>query len=221
MGSGASSSKLTIEIDGKCIEVKRHVCEMKNSDGSQKFILYDKEHIIYEGSMKNGKFHEYGTIYYTPSISKIDNEQNFQFIAYQGNFKDGEFDGNGTLYYENGLINYEGGYNNGEFHGNGKLYYENGNMKYKGNFAMSKAHGKGIGYYEDGTIQYEGEFKNGNYNGKGMLYNENGDVINNGIFANGIFIGEIDNVNPPSYSDTKTNSYGENILDSKNDIQHY
>ncbi len=60
--------------------------------------------LLYEGEMKDGKYHGSGTLY----------DNNTGRIIYDGEFKYNEYDGQGTLYDENGDVVYQGKFEGGD-----------------------------------------------------------------------------------------------------------
>ena len=118
--------------------------------------IYDEDgNLLYEGEMKNEKYHGQGTLYSTYGGK------------YVGQFLDGKFHGQGTRYFANG-DKYEGEFENNEFNGQGILYLTNGG-KYEGEFEDGEFHGQGTRYFTNGE-KYTGEFENGEFNGKGTYY---------------------------------------------------
>ena len=122
--------------------------------------IYDEDgNLLYEGEMKDGKFHGRGTLYFNDGDKYI------------GQFEKDVFHGQGTIYYTNGNI-YEGQFQDGVQHGNGTEYYANGD-KYVGQFEYSNINGIGEYFYANGD-RYRGECKYGSRNGYGTLYFANG-----------------------------------------------
>ena len=123
--------------------------------------IYDEDgNLLYEGEMKDGKFHGQGTLY------------DANGDKYVGQFKKDVFHGIGTLNYANGN-KYEGQFEDGVQHGNGTKYFANGD-KYVGQFEYSIIKGTGIYFYANGD-KYEGECNHGSRHGQGILYLANGD----------------------------------------------
>ena len=101
------------------------------ADGTSQKVRYENNEIVsrepnietvkygngyYEGSLKNGKRHGFGT-YYWDSGNR-----------YEGNWKDGNYDGKGIFYYSNGE-RFEGFWKDDKRHGEGIVYYANGTSK--------------------------------------------------------------------------------------------
>jgi hypothetical protein len=116
--------------------------------------ILEKNKIVYEGSMKNNKFHGRGKKYtYFPKKT-----------IYDGNFKNRKFEGTGTLMETPSLHRatvikrYEGSWKNGYYNGFGCLYNQKGEKEYEGNFKNGKKNGQGQ-LFENGKLLYQGTWK--------------------------------------------------------------
>lgn len=120
-------------------------------EGILTYYINNKERKIYQGNIKNGKFHGFGK--YTFDISNnyyyngIWNEGlyngngtlNSAECIYKGNFNQGKKSGKGEISYKNDKIikKYNGEFKNNLFNGQGEIWFINGEY-YKGNFINSK-----------------------------------------------------------------------------------
>lgn len=78
--------------------------------------------ILYDGYMKDGKYHGEGTLYHN----------NGKKIVYEGTFKEGEYHGYGVEYYNDGTIKYRGYWKEGKRHCYGESFRPNGSLEYRG-----------------------------------------------------------------------------------------
>ncbi|MGO4888061.1 hypothetical protein ACJ2A9_09910 [Anaerobacillus sp. MEB173] len=106
----------------------------------------------YEGEIKKGKPHGYGSMY-TVAVDGA------PYLLYEGQFEEGAFAGSGTRYHPNGRIQYEGEWDDFVYHGNGKLFSEEGTLLYEGGFKYGFEYAdKGKIYDYSGNLIYEGSF---------------------------------------------------------------
>ena len=112
---------------------------------------------MYEGTLKNNKFHGFGKLVTSN-------------ITYEGEFVKGKMEGKVTVRYSDGKF-YEGFVKDNEKSGEGYFEWNNRNH-YKGEYLRGKKHGKGV-LMRDGTI-YDGHFKNGVMHGKMSIYQQMG-----------------------------------------------
>jgi hypothetical protein len=110
---------------------------------SQEIVRLDVPLGKYIGTVKGGKPHGQGALYYNSGA------------RYEGEFRDGKWHGQGTLYLASGA-RYEGEFRDGTFNGQGTLYYASGN-RYEGEFRDGKRHGQGTLYLASGE-RYEGRW---------------------------------------------------------------
>jgi hypothetical protein len=103
---------------------------------SQEIVRLDVPLGKYLGTVKGGKPHGQGALYYNSGA------------RYEGEFRDGKWHGQGTLYLASGA-RYEGEFRDGTFNGQGTLYYASGN-RYEGEFRDGKRHGQGTLYLASG-----------------------------------------------------------------------
>ena len=123
---------------------------------------------IYEGTWKDGKYHE-GTAY--DHTGKI----------YEGAWKDGKYHGWGKAFKKGKLKTYEGFYVNGKREGMGTVFYRTGERAFYGMFKDDLRTGHGTRYHPNGNILYEGELLGSFQHGYGVSYDENGVVEYAGI----------------------------------------
>ncbi|CAD8149649.1 unnamed protein product [Paramecium octaurelia] len=170
----------------------------------------------YEGFMKNGKMHGYGT-------NLLEKE------LFEGSFQNGIRKGWGRSitedslisgFWENGKVEkmmemqtpdlyykgeckkqipngqgelkkptlyYKGEFLNGRMHGKGVLEDNQKKIKYEGEFALDKYHGNGTYFFSSGK-KYVGQFKNSQFNGSGELFSPN-NIYYKGQFVDGLFDG--------------------------------
>lgn len=159
--SASSSTSSYSSYKASATSTKKAPPKVHSLDASSKIHkIYDEDgNLLYEGEMKDGKFHGRGTLYFNDGDKYI------------GQFEKDVFHGQGTIYYTNGNI-YEGQFQDGVQHGNGTKYYANGD-KYVGQFEYSNINGMGEYFYANGD-RYKGECKYGSRNGYGTLYFANG-----------------------------------------------
>lgn len=111
----------------------------------------------YDGYIKNGKKHGYGTMNYNNGKK------------YKGDWKYGKENGQGTLYYASNdkykRSKYEGQFNSGNRQGEGTLYWKSGTY-YKGDFENDVINGFGEQHWT-GDGWYKGQWKDGEKHGSG------------------------------------------------------
>lgn len=94
--------------------------------------IYDRENrLLYEGGMRDGKFHGKGVLYKLGRSS------------YKGEFSNGLYNGEGESYFFNGFKKYKGVWRCGKII-NGKEYDRNGIPVYSGNFEKNQWDGVGV-----------------------------------------------------------------------------
>eukprot|EP01138_Halocafeteria_seosinensis_P009227 gb/GECG01009430.1/.p1 GENE.gb/GECG01009430.1/~~gb/GECG01009430.1/.p1 ORF type:complete len:850 (+),score=152.54 gb/GECG01009430.1/:1-2550(+) len=138
---------------------------------------------LFEGEMKRGKPHGYGTVVYLngwmfegqfkegkESGWGVLTDEN-DVVLYEGELLDGELQGYGHMYYENGS-NYCGCWRDGLFHGHGSFYQE-GEGSYVGYWMEGYRHGHGIVYYADGS-SYDGQWVYDKRKGHGEYFDKSG-----------------------------------------------
>ncbi len=134
--------------------------------------------LLYEGTLKRGKYDGKATKYYKNGKKE-----------YEGTFKSGFYDGIGTKYNEEGQKEYEGEYIRGVITGEGKIY-KNGVLVFNGRTLKGVYHGPGTLYDDNGKLVFKGNFNNGEYDGKGTLYHPGTNKVKyEGEFQKGIFEG--------------------------------
>ena len=167
---------------------------LKQESSSKIHKIYnDNGKLIYQGEMKESKYHGQGTLYGADGYKlegqfvdgKLHEGKSYYAngkIEYDGQWKNCQSHGKGIEYYENGDT-YEGEFSEGKPNGQGTLYFANG-AKYEGQFKDNKFHGQGTFYYADGD-KYEGQYQNGKRHGKGIYHYANGNQVpvtyNNGV----------------------------------------
>lgn len=106
-----------------------------------KKVYSDNGSLLYEGTLKGGKFDGYGALY---------NNGN---KVYEGFWNEGEMNGYGTLYNPNGNIKYQGGIRDGNANSWGTYYNDNGTISYQGDFKYGYRQGFGTSYDSNGKYQ--------------------------------------------------------------------
>ena len=146
---------------------------------------------VYEGDIKDGKFHGRGRLLY-PHGDEYQGEYQDGLMhgqgvytyangsRYEGEFVAGRFQGKGKYERQEGGV-YEGEFKNNEYHGQGK--YTNGDQFYQGSFKEGVLSGKGSYSDYQGRV-YEGEVDEWTANGTGKFTDEDGNVLS-GKFVNG------------------------------------
>ena len=132
--------------------------------------FYDNGKVLYEGSLKDGKFDGRGRYFY-----KNGN------IMYDGNFRQDAYFGKGKYFNPNGKLVYEGYFKDNKIK-RGKKFYPDGTVMYEGNFKDYDFDGRGKLFHENGRVRYEGNFAKGQYNGEGKVYNFRGKLQEEGYF---------------------------------------
>lgn len=145
-----NSSNSQFEINGFLFKGFQTKTGKLNGKGT----ILEKNKIVYEGSIKNNKFHGKGKKYtYFPKKT-----------IYDGNFKNGVFEGKGilmetpSLHRATMMKKYEGEWKNGYYNGIGCLYNQKGEKEYEGNFKNGKKNGQGQ-LFENGKSLYKGTWK--------------------------------------------------------------
>ena len=137
----------------------------------------------YEGTIKDGKRHGQGTLYFTDGSRYvgewIDDKFNGQGTLhcswgdqYVGEWRDHRFNGQATYYYANG-DRYVGEWIDGKRHGQGTIYYVSGE-RYEGEWIDDKYNGQATYYFADGE-RYEGEWRDNYRHGQGISYYVSGE----------------------------------------------
>ena len=155
-----------------------------NSSKYQKFSgkakVYDNGHLIYVGTMAEGKITGHGKQY---------NESGN--LVYEGDFILGEYSGTGQLYNNDKMI-YEGSFLKNLYEGAGKIYNSDGQLIYSGSFVGGQKSGEGIEYDPKTKFKiYSGQFANDMREGKGTLYESDGSTqLYTGNFVAGLYEGD-------------------------------
>jgi len=111
---------------------------------------YNKEKLIFEGVILEGKRNGKGKEYY-------DNGK----IKFEGEYLNGEkWNGKGFNYYGDMAFEIIDG------KGNIREYCDNGKLMFEGEYLNGKRNGKGKEYYDNNNLKFDGEYLNGERNGK-------------------------------------------------------
>ncbi|WP_350342928.1 hypothetical protein PRVXT_002196 [Proteinivorax tanatarense] len=141
-----------------------------------KGVLYSEHgQVIAEGQFKDGKLHEYGTLYKNG------------YTLYTGDFKYGLPHGFGSSYYKEQKLKYEGEWEKGHKNGQGKLFDADNNLIFNGEFKDNKFNGNGKYYYNEQLI-YKGQWKDHARHGQGKEFDKN-DLIYDGQWSNNYYSG--------------------------------
>ena len=138
-----------------------------NGEKNGKWMIKEKDNIIFEKKYVNGKLNGKGKEYNFNGKIMFEGE-------YLYNYK------RKGREYVNERLEYEGEYLYG-IKWNGKGYDENGNVVYE----LNNGKGSNREYKYNGQLIFEGEYLYGKRNGKGKEYNDNGDLIFEGEYLNG------------------------------------
>ena len=109
--------------------------------------FYDKDELLFEGDIKNGKINGKAKVY------------EYKKLKFEGDYSNGKRNGKGKEYDYDGKLEFEGEYKEGTRNGKGKEYYSNGNLKYEGEYMYGNKIGFGKEYFYNGKLLFEGEFK--------------------------------------------------------------
>ena len=120
---------------------------------------------IYEGELKDGVKHGYGTFTWTSSD---------KYEKYEGEWDNGAISGQGTMYYVNGDT-YTGAFSSNNTRAGWGVYKWSCGDEYEGDWVNDSMFGKGVFRWADGKI-YEGDWANGVRSGQGKEKYANGDV---------------------------------------------
>eukprot|EP00956_Cyclotella_meneghiniana_P035883 scaffold119020_cov23-Cyclotella_meneghiniana.AAC.1 len=119
--------------------------------------------ISYQGELRDGKKHGFGTELYSNGAS------------YEGNWKEGKRHGRGLYKFSRGGF-YDGEWFEGKKHGRGLNQHANGDS-YDGEWYEHEKHGRGRERKVNGD-SYNGEWRDGRRHGRGLCHHANGNVYN-------------------------------------------
>ena len=140
--------------------------------------------LVYEGGMRGGKFHEYGTLRSAGGNvhegSFVDGVQHGQWVerdadgtVREGSYVDGKRHGQWVERYADGAV-HEGPYVDGERQGQWVLRFAAGNVA-EGPFVDGERHGQWVLRFADGDV-YEGPYVDGERRGQWVERHADGDV---------------------------------------------
>ncbi len=132
----------------------------------------------YVGNFKNGKFHGYGVMTHTPSLTRwgARSDYNDAYVIYFGFWENGLHHGKGVL--KRNFSEFWGDFKNGSFTGNGREVNSiSGSLSYEGEFKNFEQSGFGVRY---GNLITIGSFLDGKLNGLGVIFDENGQRVSQG-----------------------------------------
>jgi len=116
-----------------------HIPDQQNFTGWRR-IIGENGTIFYEGTLRNGKFNNYGVLYRADGTK-----------VYEGAWSDGIYNGHGTIYNADGSIFYSGQTSIGVPNGFGAYYGSDGVIDYEGQFENGYREGWGTNFEEDGS----------------------------------------------------------------------
>lgn len=147
--------------------------------------------LVYEGTIKERKYHGDGALYEDGKLK------------YKGTFQNGKLNGHAKQFFPSGLLKYDGEFKDGLYDGEGIEYqkafgktqddlFSPGGIRYQGSWKNGSYHGLGEEYWAFGPasnhyVMYAGYFEDGIRNGSGMEFNDDKSIYRYGNFVNGEF----------------------------------